>query len=252
MAAAAAVGLPLASSDVLGQADPNAIVYDIPRFGNVSILHFTDCHAQLLPRYFREPSANIGVGDAAGRPPHLVGEALLKQFGIRAGSRAAHAFTHLDFTAATRMYGALGGFAQLAALIKQLKASRPGTLVLDGGDTWQGSATALWTKGQDMVDAAKLLGVDVMTGHWEFTLGMARVKEIVDKGFAGKIEFLAQNVRTADFDDPVFKPYTMRMINGASVAIIGQAFPYTPIANPRYFVADWSFGIQEEAMQKVV
>jgi sulfur-oxidizing protein SoxB len=125
-------------------------------------------------------------------------------------------------------------------------------LLLDGGDTWQGSATALWTQGQDMVDAGKLLGVDVMTGHWEFTLGMQRVQEIIDKDFAGKVDFVAQNVKTADFGDPVFKPYVMRTINGVPCAIVGQAFPYTPIANPRYFVADWTFGIQDENLQKVV
>ncbi|MDP3820610.1 MAG: thiosulfohydrolase SoxB, partial [Burkholderiales bacterium] len=145
-----------------------------------------------------------------------------------------------------------GGFAHLATLVKQLKASRPGALLLDGGDTWQGSATSLWTDAQDMVDASKLLGVDVMTGHWEFTYGMERVKEIVEKDFKGKVEFLAQNIKTNDFGDPVFKPYTLREINGVSVAIIGQAFPYTPIANPRYLVADWAFGIQDDNMQKVV
>ena len=133
-----------------------------------------------------------------------------------------------------------------------MKASRPGALLLDGGDTWQGSGTALWTNGQDMVDACKLLGVDVMTGHWEFTLGMQRVREIVDKEFAGKIDFVAQNIKTADFGDPVFKPYVLREINGIPCAIIGQAFPYTPIANPRYMVADWSFGIQDENMQAMV
>jgi S-sulfosulfanyl-L-cysteine sulfohydrolase len=136
--------------------------------------------------------------------------------------------------------------------VKKMKASRPGALLLDGGDTWQGSATALWTNAQDMVDACKLLGVDVMTGHWEFTYGMERVKEIVEKDFAGKVDFVAQNVKTNDFGDPVFKPYTLREINGVPVAIVGQAFPYTPIANPRYMVADWAFGIQDDNMQKVV
>jgi sulfur-oxidizing protein SoxB len=134
----------------------------------------------------------------------------------------------------------VGGFAHLATLVKRMKASRPGALLLDGGDTWQGSATSLWTNAQDMVDACKLLGVDVMTGHWEFTYGMDRVKEIVEKDFKGKVDFVAQNVKTNDFGDPVFKPYTMRNINGVPVAIIGQAFPYTPIANPRYMVADWA------------
>ena len=144
------------------------------------------------------------------------------------------------------------GFAHLATLVKQRKASRPGALLLDGGDTWQGSATALWTQGQDMVDAAKLLGVDVMTGHWEFTLGMDRVKQIVDNDFKGRIEFIAQNILTADFGDPVFAPSVLRQINGVSVAIIGQAVPYTPIANPRYLMVDWRFGIQEASMQKAV
>ena len=226
--------------------------YDLPRFGNVSLLHMTDCHAQLLPSYFREPSVNLGVGDMAGRLPHLAGEALLKATGIPAGSASAYAFSHLNFEQAARRYGQVGGFAQLATLVKRLKASRPGALLLDGGDTWQGSATSLWTQGQDMVDAALLLGVDVMTGHWEFTYGMARVTEIVEKQLAGRIEFLAQNIATADFGDPVFKPYTWRQINGIKVAIIGQAFPYAPIANPRYLMEDWRFGIQEESMQKVV
>ena len=187
-----------------------------------------------------------------GKPPHLVGEHLLKHFGIRAGTREAHAFTYLDFASAAKAYGQMGGFAHLATLVKKLKASRPGALLLDGGDTWQGSATALWTRGQDMVDAQKLLGVDVMTAHWEFTFGADRVQEIVEKDFAGNVDFLAQNVKTADFGDPVFKPWVMRVVNGVPVAIIGQAFPYTPIANPRYFVPEWTFGIQEEAMQKTV
>jgi len=227
-------------------------MYELPRFGNVSLLHMTDCHAQLLPVHFREPSVNLGIGPMKGQLPHLVGEHLLRVAKVPPGTPAAHALTYLDFDTAARRYGKIGGFAQLATLVKRLKASRPGALLLDGGDTWQGSATALWTRGQDMVDAAKLLGVDIMTGHWEFTLGMERVKEIVDKELAGKIQFLAQNVKTADFGDPVFEPYTLREINGTKVAIIGQAFPYTPIANPRYFVADWTFGIQDEAMQKVV
>jgi len=224
----------------------------VPRFGNVSLLHFTDCHAQLRPIYFREPDTNIGVGVARGKPPHLVGEALLKHFGIPARTRDAHAFTFLDFAAAARTYGAVGGFAHLATLVKRLKASRPGALLLDGGDTWQGSATSLWTKGQDMIDAQKLLGVDVMTGNWEFTYGADRVKAVVDGDFRGRIDFLAQNVKTADFGDAVFPAYVMKTINGVPIAIVGQAFPYTPIANPRYFVADWTFGIQDESLQKVV
>jgi sulfur-oxidizing protein SoxB len=252
LGAAAVAGMGLGRwADADAQTAGN-VLYDLPRFGNVSLLHMTDCHAQLLPIHFREPSVNLGVGPMRGQLPHLVGEHLLKVAKVPPGTPAAHAFTCLDFEAAARRYGKVGGFAHLATLVGRMKASRPGALLLDGGDTWQGSATALWTRGQDMVDAAKLLGVDIMTGHWEFTLGMDRVKEIVEKDFAGKVEFLAQNVKTADFGDPVFKPYTIRTINGVPVAIIGQAFPYTPIANPRYFVADWTFGIQDEAMQKVV
>ena len=227
-------------------------LYDIAKFGNVSFLHITDCHAQLKPIYFREPSINLGFGTMKGQLPHLVGEHLLKTAKVRPGTAEAHALTYLDFEQAAKRYGKVGGFAHLATLVKRMKASRPGALLLDGGDTWQGSATALWTKGQDMVDACKLLGVDVMTGHWEFTLGMARVKEIVEKDFAGKIDFVAQNVKTTDFGDPVFKPYVIREINGVPCAIIGQAFPYTPIANPRYMVEEWAFGIQDDNMQKMV
>jgi sulfur-oxidizing protein SoxB len=227
-------------------------MYEVPKFGQVSFLHMTDCHAQLLPIHFREPSINMGIAGMNGKLPHLVGEHLLKAAGLRPGTPAAHALTYLDFDNAARRYGKVGGFAHLATLVKQLKASRPGALLLDGGDTWQGSGTSLWTKGQDMVDACKLLGVDIMTGHWEFTLGMERVKEIIEKDFDGKVDFIAQNVKTNDFGDPVFKPYVIREINGVSCAIIGQAFPYTPIANPRYMVADWEFGIQDENLQKMV
>ncbi|GAB3489626.1 thiosulfohydrolase SoxB [Curvibacter fontanus] len=227
-------------------------LYDIPKFGQVSFLHMTDCHAQLKPIHFREPNVNLGIGSMKGRLPHLVGEHLLKVAKVRPGSAEAHALSYLDFEKAARRYGKVGGFAHLATLVKRLRASRPGSLLLDGGDTWQGSATSLWTNAQDMVDACKLLGVDIMTGHWEFTYGMERVKEIIEKDFAGKIDFVAQNVTTADFGDPVFKPYVIREMNGVPCAIIGQAFPYTPIANPRYMVADWSFGIQDESMQKVV
>jgi len=226
--------------------------YDLPKFGNVHFLHFTDCHAQLLPIYFREPNVNLGIGTQEGKPPHLVGEYLLKAYGIKPGTRDAHAFTYLDFAAAAKTYGKVGGFAHLATLVKQIKASRPGALLLDGGDTWQGSGTALWTNGQDMVDACLAMGVDVMTPHWEMTLGEKRVMEIVEKDFRGKVSFVAQNIKTTDFGDAVFAPYAMKTMNGVQVAIIGQAFPYTPIANPRYFVPNWTFGIQEENMQKTV
>ncbi len=227
-------------------------LYDLPKFGNVSFLHMTDCHAQLLPIHFREPSVNLGIEGMRGRLPHLVGEHLLKAAGIRPGTPLAHAYTCLDFETAARRYGRVGGFAHLATLVRQMKASRPGALLLDGGDTWQGSATALWTKAQDMVDATKLLGVDVMTGHWEFTYGQERVQQIVDQDLKGQVAFVAQNVKTADFGDPVFEPYVLREINGVPCAIVGQAFPYTPIANPRYLVPDWSFGIQDDHLQAVV
>ncbi|HEY9066734.1 MAG TPA: thiosulfohydrolase SoxB [Burkholderiaceae bacterium] len=252
LGAASTAGMALGRhADADAQAAERAL-YELPRFGNVSFLHMTDCHAQLLPIRFREPNVNIGVGAMRGKLPHLVGERLLATAGIAPGSRAAHGLTSRDFETAARRYGKVGGFAHLATLVQRLRASRPGALLLDGGDTWQGSATALWTRGQDMVEASKLLGVDVMTGHWEFTYGMERVRQLVDHELKGRIEFLAQNVKTADFGDPVFAPYTLREINGVPCAIIGQAFPYTPIANPRYFVADWSFGIQDENLQKMV
>lgn len=162
-------------------------LYDIRIFGNVSLLHFTDCHAQLLPIYYREPSINLGVGRAAGQVPHLVGAPLLAAYGIQSGSRQAYAFSHLDFYAAAHAYGKVGGFAHLASLVKRLKASRPHALLLDGGDTWQGSATALWTAGQDMVEAALELGVDIMTGHWEFTYGAERVAHVVRNDFKDKV-----------------------------------------------------------------
>ena len=227
-------------------------LYDIPAFGQVSFLHMTDCHAQLKPVHFREPHINLGVGAMQDHLPHLVGMHLLQAARVRPDTAQAHALTHLNFATAAKRFGKVGGFAHLATLVKRMKASRPGALLLDGGDTWQGSGTSLWTHGQDMVEACKLLGVDIMTGHWEFTLGMDRVKEIIEKDFAGQIDFVAQNVKTTDFGDPVFKPYVFREINGVRCAIIGQAFPYTPIANPRYMVADWTFGIQDENMQAMV
>jgi len=252
LAAAAAAGLPVTSRAALDQKAGAKLYDDVGPFGQVSFLHFTDCHAQLLPIYFREPSVNLGIGEAAGKPPHLVGNAFLRHFGVAPGTPAAHAFTYLDFTAAARAYGKVGGFAHLATLVKKVRATRPNALLLDGGDTWQGSGTALWTNGQDMVDACKLLGVDAMAPHWEFTLGADRVKQIVEKDFAGRIDFVAQNVKTTDFGDQVFSPYVIRNLGGVPVAVIGQAFPYTPIANPRYMVPDWTFGIQDENLQKMI
>ncbi|MDH5633241.1 MAG: thiosulfohydrolase SoxB [Gammaproteobacteria bacterium] len=254
LAAASAAGMSLAGCDTKSKGSATTSAndpYDIKPFGQVSFLHMTDCHAQLLPIYFREPHINIGIGGATGKPPHLVGEHLLKAFNIATDTADAHAFTYLNFEEASRKYGKVGGFAHLATLVKKMRAQRPNSLLLDGGDTWQGSATALWTKGQDMVDACKLLGVDIMTGHWEFTYGAERVKDLI-KQMEGSIEFVAQNVVDNTFEEPIFKPYTIREMNGVKVAVIGQAFPYTPIANPRYMIPDWSFGIRDGRMQEMV
>ena len=238
LAAASAAGASFAPRVGLAQAARE--LYDPPRFGNVCLLHITDVHAQLLPAHFREPSVNLGDG----RPPHLVGNALLKRFKIK-DPRLAHAFTHLDFEAAARRYGRVGGYAHLATLVKRLRASRPHALLLDGGDSWQGSATSLWTQGADMRGAQQRLNVDYMTAHWEFTYGVKPIQ-------ASPIRVLAQNVKTADFEDPVFEPYALRTVNGVRLAIIGQAFPYTPIAHPRHLVPDWTFGIQEPRLQRLV
>jgi len=216
LAAAADAGLRPAASAAQAAAE----LYDVPPFGNVSFLHLTDVHGHLLPVYFREPSMNLGSGQA----PHLVGEHFLRKYNLKAGGSLAHAFTHLDFENAARRYGKVGGFAHLATLVKRLRASRPQALLLDGGDSWQGSATSLWTRGADMIGAQKLLGVDCMTAHWEFTHGAERVRQAVESELA-PIEFLAQNVRTLDFDEPVFKPYALRSVKGVPVAVIGQAFP---------------------------
>ena len=204
LAVAAASGMALDSKSALAGNAPSNF-YDVPRHGNVSLLHFTDCHAQLLPIWFREPNVNLGIGSALGKPPHLVGQYLLKQYGIKPGSAEAHAFTYLDFTEAARVYGKVGGFAHLKTLVDKLRAQRPGALLLDGGDTWQGSATSLWTNAQDMVDACIALGVNIMTPHWESTFGADRVVEIVNKDFKkANINFVAQNIVTNDFGDQVF------------------------------------------------
>lgn len=242
-------------------------LYEIPKFGNVSLMHMTDCHAQLNPVYFREPSLNLGVGGALGKAPHLVGDAFLKHFGIKANSIESHAFTYLNFDKAAAQYGKVGGFAHLASLVKRLRAERghENTLLMDGGDTWQGSGTAYWTRGKDMVGACNKLGVDVMTGHWEFTY---HDREVIENIGAFKGEFVAQNINLTedaqfdykfeDFagynedDNRAFKPYTIKNVGGARVAVVGQAFPYTPIANPQRFIPDWSFGIKDAEMQEIV
>ena len=218
LAAAGAAGLPLSVG--AGRDAGSGDFYRIPPFGNVSLLHFTDCHGQLLPVWFREPSINLGIADMYGDPPHLVGRELLSRYGIEDRSRLSHAYTHLDFVELGRRYGKVGGFAHLSSLANRLREERPGALLLDGGDTWGGGgATALWTNAQDMVDACLLLGVDVMTGHWEFMFGQDRVKAIVENDFAGsnpwqrKIDFVAQNVIDAEWGEKVFTPYVIREIN---------------------------------------
>jgi S-sulfosulfanyl-L-cysteine sulfohydrolase len=242
-------------------------LYEVPRFGNVTLMHITDCHAQLNPVYFREPNVNLGLGSAYGKAPHLVGHKLLEHFGIKPGTIEAHAFSYLDFAEAAEKYGKVGGFAHLATLVKRIRAERGdgNSLLLDGGDTWQGSATALATRGMDMVGACNLLGVDIMTGHWEFTY---LDHEVLKNLAAFNGEFVAQNIRVRDeamfdyrFEDyegydentgHAFKPYTIREMGGVRVAVIGQAFPYTPIANPARFIPDWTFGIREREMQQMV
>ena len=240
-----------------------AAMYDLASFGNARLLHFADCHAQLLPVYFREPNVNIGIGESKGRLPHLVGEALLRFAQIPAGTAEAHAFTYIDFEAEARRLGKVGGFAHLATLVKKLRQEGPGgqALLLDSGDTWQGSGTALWTRGRDMVDACNLLGVDIMTGHWEFTYLEDEIRANVD-AFQG--DFVAQNVKLTDdaafFDVPAFdpdsghafRPYTMKEMGGQQIAVIGQAFPYTPIANPSRFIPNWTFGIRARELQALV
>ena len=238
-------------------------MYDIPTWGDVRLLHMTDCHAQLNPIYFREPDVNLGFYGAHGKAPHLVGERLLKRFELGNDPIATHAFTYIDFQNAAEQFGKVGGFAHLKTLVDKLRGEygKEKTLLLDGGDTWQGSGTAYWTQGKDMVDACNLLGVDIMTGHWEFTYQDTQILKNIED-FNG--EFLAQNVRVTEdalFDDApaydedtghAFKPYTIKTLNGHRIAVIGQAFPYTPIANPKRFIPDWSFGIRDGEMQELV
>ncbi len=254
-------------SSIFAAARQPSDLYEVPKFGNLSLLHITDTHAQLNPIYFREPNVNLGIGASLNKAPHLVGKKLLDHFGIEAGGIEAHAFTYLGYDEAARKYGKVGGFAHLKTLVDRIRDDRgPGnSLLLDGGDTWQGSGTAYWTRGMDMVGACNRLGVDVMTGHWEFTyLDEEVIANIAE--FQG--DFVAQNVKVreealfdykfpdfAGFNEDegtAFKPYVMKSVGGARVAVIGQAFPYTPIANPQRFIPDWTFGIRDEKMQLVV
>jgi sulfur-oxidizing protein SoxB len=218
--------------------------------GNVTLVHIADIHGQLLPIYFREPSVNLGVGQARGLVPHVSGRALLDLYKIPAGSAAAHALSSEDFTALARAYGRIGGLDRIATILRAIREERGNRVVfLDGGDTWQNSYTALETKGQDMVDCMALLKPDAMTGHWEFTLGEARVKELVgDLGFP----FLAQNIRDTEWNEPAFKASVIYERGGVRIGIIGQALPYTPVANPRWMIPNWSFGIREDDLRKQV
>jgi sulfur-oxidizing protein SoxB len=257
-AAALCGGLPRIARSAEG-----AGVYDLERFGNARILHITDTHAQLLPVYFREPSVNLGIGAMQGKPPHLVGRAFLDRFGIRADSADAYAFSCVNFEKSAARFGKLGGFAHLKTLIDRLRAEAGDgrSLLLDGGDSWQGTGLANTMQGADMVEASNLLGIEAMTGHWEFTYGETALRSNLER-FKG--EFLAQNVyltEEAAFNDAkafdpasgrVFKPAIIKEIGGHRVAVIGQAFPYVPIAHPRRFTPDWSFGIREDELQKLV
>jgi sulfur-oxidizing protein SoxB len=218
--------------------------------GQVTLLHLTDLHAQLKPLYFREPSINLGVGPVAGLPPHITGTELLTHFGIEPGSLDAYLYASDDFGQLARTYGKVGGLDRIATLVKAIRAERPdNTLLLDGGDTWQGSWTALQTQGQDVLDAMALLQPDAMTAHWEFTLGEERVLELIDQlGFP----FLGANIRDTDWEEPVFDQVARFERGGVDVAVIGQAFPYTPIANPRWMFPAWSFGIREDELVTLV
>jgi S-sulfosulfanyl-L-cysteine sulfohydrolase len=247
----------------LARAADTPSVYDLERFGNARIVHLTDTHAQLLPVYFREPSVNIGIGEMRGRPPHLVGRAFLDRFGIRPDSADAYAFTSIDFEKSAGRFGKLGGFAHLKTLIDRLRndVGEGRSLLVDGGDLWQGTGLANAMQGADMVEAANLLGVEAMTGHWEFTYGETALRANLER-FKG--EFLAQNVyltEEAAFNDAkafdpasgrVFKPHVVKELGGYRVAVIGQAFPYVPIAHPKRFTPDWKFGIRDEELQKLV
>lgn len=237
--------------------------YKLKNFGNARLLHMTDCHAQLLPVYFREPSVNIGLFENYGKPPHIVGEKFLDYYGIKNDQRLTYAYTCINFEKYAKVMGKTGGFAQIKTVVDFLRGNfgKEKTLLLDGGDTWQGSATALYTRGKDMVGAMNLLGVDVAVGHWEFTY---KAEEVLENVKALNAEFLAQNVfvkEDALFDGApsydedtghAFKPYTIKKLGDARVAIIGQAFPYTTIANPQRFIPDWTFGIFHEEMQELI
>ena len=254
--AAIAAGAGLLPRETFAQATSPERLLDFEPLGNVTLLHMTDSHAALLPVYYREPDTLLPIGDEAGKPPYITGEAALKYYGFAPGSLDAHAFTHVDFAELARRYGKMGGYAHIATLVKRIRAERPGkVLFFDGGDTLQGSATSNWTQGRDMVDAINQLGVEMLSPHWEFTFGIDKIKEYfgdLEKPGVFKGEFLAHNVMDVTWKEPIFKPYAIRRIGGVAVGVIGQAFPYTPISHPRKYVPDLTFGIQEAQVQKYV
>ena len=255
--------------------DPLAGFYDLPMQGNARILHITDVHGQLNPVYFREPNVNLGVGDAFGRPPHIVGKGFLEAMGLQPNTPEAYAYTYLDFDNAARKFGRTGGYAQIKTLLNRLReqaGGRENTLTIDGGDLWQGSGTSLWTRGVDMVEASNILGLDVMVGHWEFTY---REDEVLSNVALFKGDFIGQNVRIKEdalfgdeyatmtekydgrglYDEDTghaFRPYVIKNIGGARIAVVGQAFPRTANANPQEFFPDWSFGLREDDMIELV
>ncbi|MGC9369573.1 MAG: thiosulfohydrolase SoxB [Paracoccaceae bacterium] len=218
-------------------------------YGNVTLMHITDIHAQAKPIWFREPEINLGVGDVNGLPPHVTGADFLKMFNLKPGTPEAYALTYEDFVALARTYGKMGGLDRVATVINAIRADRPDALLLDGGDTWHGSYTCYKTDGQDMVNIMNALKPDAMTSHWEFTLGSDRVNEIVD---SLPFPFLGANIFDAEWDEPAYEPYKMFERGGAKIAVIGQAFPYLPIANPNWMFPEYSFGIREERMVEVV
>jgi len=233
----------LAAQQALTQDD----ILGFSPLGNVTLVHLTDIHAQLMPVYFREPSINLGVGEVNGLPPHVTGADFLKMYNIEPGSPEAYALTSVDFDALSKAYGRMGGIDRIATVLKSIRAEREAnTLFLDGGDTWQGSYTSLKTGGMDMIEVMNALAPDAMTGHWEFTYGSDRVQELVDEL---TFPFLGGNIRDTEWDEAVFDAYRIFERGGVRIAVVGQAFPYTPVANPRWMFPNWSFGIREEDVQ---
>ncbi|MEO0429015.1 MAG: thiosulfohydrolase SoxB [Pseudomonadota bacterium] len=222
---------------------------DMAPYGNVTLIHLCDIHGQLRPVWYREPSVNLGVGEVDGLPPHVTAEDFLRLYNIEAGSPRAYALSSVDFAALAKEYGRMGGLDRVATVVKRIRAERPEALLLDAGDTWQGSLTSLRTQGQDMVDAMNLMKPDAMTSHWEFTLGIDRVTEIVDDL---PFPFLGANIFDAEWDEPAYEPYTLFERGGAKIAVIGQAFPWMPIANPSWMFPGLSFGIREERIREMV